>query len=76
MLNMSELDIITQALFNQGDTYGKGSATRMAFHGLAKEIKRLKRVQEDEETRERLRRFKENVKERKVRGEPNDDIPF
>lgn len=76
MLNMSELEIVIQALFNEGNSFG--GSTKLALHGVAKEIKRLKRVQEEQESRDKVRMLLMEAEERKMRGEPNldDDIPF
>lgn len=76
MLNLTDLEIVTQAFENMGDRFG--GSTKTAFRSVANEIRRLKRVQEDQEHRATMARLLEASKGRKIRGEPDpdDDIPF
>lgn len=74
--HMDDMEIIIQSFINVGNTIG--GSTRFAFHGIATEIRRLKRVQEKQREATQRKRHEDWAKHEKVHGvkHPDDDIPF
>jgi hypothetical protein len=66
-----DLDLISQAFNNIGNTFGGN--TRVALLAVAKEIRRLKRCKEEQESKERMKEIKKRTAAAKF---DDDDIPF
>lgn len=75
----TELELVAQAASNVGDAFGAKSRTRVMMQALAREIRRLVRVREEQRILEFRRREKANAAAKKAGAElpyPADDIPF
>jgi hypothetical protein len=71
------IELLLQALENVGNSFG-GNTGRVLL-AVVREYKRLKRYEEDQETRRLRAKQKEMEKEYKITGkwpDGDDDIPF
>lgn len=77
----TDIALLLQAFENVGNTFGGN--TKTLLHSIVREVKRLKRYEEDQINREATQRFRDAQKEFKATGKwppgygsDDDDIPF
>lgn len=77
----TDIELMLQAFENVGNTFGGN--TKTLLHSIVREVKRLKRYEEDQINREAAQRFRDAQKEFRATGKwpsgygsNDDDIPF